>query len=62
MFRLYVDTRDRVAGTPSMFAISLPEDIVVKEETYGAIDMIAIPNSWYLIDEQNNNSYCVFHG
>ena len=57
MNRLYVDSRTRVFGTASNFAIELPEDIVVREESYAIVDRIAIPHSWYLISERNNRFY-----
>ena len=57
MKRLYVDSRARVFGTASNFAIELAEDIVVREETYAIVDRVSIPHSWYLISKQNNRFY-----
>ena len=57
MIRLYVDSRDRVTGSASNFAINLPESVVVTEETNATIDRVLIPHSWYLIDDHNNRFY-----
>ena len=57
MIRLYVGSRDRVAGTPSNFAIDLPESVVISQETHATIDRVLIPHSWYLIDDSNHRFY-----
>ena len=57
MKRLYVDSRAKVFGTASNFAIELAEDIVVREETYAIVDRVSTPHSWYLISKQSNRFY-----
>ena len=55
--KICIDSRFRVAGTPTEFRVELPESILIPERTVCMITDISIPHSWYSIDDANDRIY-----
>ena len=60
--RLYIDSRDRVSGTPEDFEYQLATNIVVHEESIATLDTVLIPNSWYTVTKDVNDRIYVTEG
>ena len=55
--KVYIDSYDKVSGTPSDFKIDLPETVQLEDNMLCQIHEVSIPHSWYSINETNNNLY-----
>ena len=53
--RLYIDSRDRVAGDASEFEYQSSLDVTVVEESIAVLDTVLIPVSWYVVEEGVND-------
>ena len=52
--RLYIDSRDRVSGSPSDFEYQLSMDVTIPEETIAVLYTVPIPVSWYVVEKDVN--------
>ena len=51
MQRLYIDSRDRAAGSNEDFQVSLPIPINVERESVAVLDTVLVPNSFYNVTQ-----------
>ena len=54
-YRIYVDSRERKAGTNTSFEFQLPNSIVVKGRSLALIDVVYAPNTLLTIQEDKND-------
>ena len=59
--KIYVDSRLRTKDSKSSsdFAIDLPNNLDMPENTVFYVDDVTIPVSWYNVSERNNNLYII---
>ena len=55
VMRLYIDSRDRVAGDASEFVYQSPLQLDVKQESIAILDTVLIPVSWYVVEQGVND-------
>ena len=53
--RLYIDSRDRVAGDASEFEYQSNLEVTIVEESVAVLDTVLIPVSWYVVEEGVND-------
>lgn len=55
--RLYFDSKYRTGGTPTTFAVVLPETLEMSHNHRFCVDDICLPRSWYNVSHNNNYIY-----
>ena len=53
----YIDSNDRVAGTPGNFTIQLPEPVQLHEDSKLRIDQVRLNNSFLTVSSANDRFY-----
>ena len=54
-YRIYVDSREKKAGTDTSFEFQLPYSIAIKERSLAHIDVVCVPNTILTVEEGKND-------
>ena len=55
--KIYVDSAQRISGTPSNFKCSLVRDVALPKRCAAFVSDVSIPHSWQNVDEHANRLY-----
>ena len=50
--KIYVDSRQRISGTPSEFKCSLVRNVSLPKKCAAFVSDVTIPHAWYNVDTQ----------
>ena len=55
--KIYVDSAQRMSGTPSNFKVSLVRDVALPKRCAAFVSDVSIPHTWLSVDEFCNRLY-----
>ena len=55
--KIYVDSAQRISGTPSNFKVSLVRDVALPKRCTASVSDVSIPHTWQNVDEHANRLY-----
>ena len=55
--KIYVDSAQRMSGTPSNFKVSLVRDVALPKRCAAFVSDVSIPHTWQSVDEFCNRLY-----
>ena len=55
--KIYVDSAQRISGTPSNFKVSLVRDVALPKRCAAFVSDVSIPHTWLSVDETSNRLY-----
>ena len=55
--KIYVDSSQRISGTPSNFKVSLVRDVTLPKRCAAFVSNVSIPHTWLSVDETSNRLY-----
>ena len=55
--KIYVDSAQRISGTPSNFKVSLVRDVALPKRCAAFVSDVSIPHTWQSVDEFCNRLY-----
>ena len=55
--KIYVDSAQRISGTPSNFNVSLVRDVAVPKRCAAFVSDVSIPHTWLNVDEHADRLY-----
>ena len=55
--KIYLDSSQRISGTPSNFKVSLVRDVALPKRCAAFASDVSIPHTWLSVDETSNRLY-----